>query len=127
MNQAKIIERKNAMKHRSLFFWAVSILLIAASLLISGCSSTGSPKGAYPTLKQTQMNVDWPMTRYRNAVSAGAVTQEMQQQVNAAYSNYQTAFAAALKAANNNDEVTTPDNVKAAANQVLQTLGAIPP
>ena len=50
-----------------------------------------------------------------------------QQQVNEAYNNYQTAFAAALKAANNNDEVTTPDNVKAAANQVIQTLGAIPP
>ena len=115
------------MKHRSLFFWVVSILLIAASLLVTGCASTGSTKGAYPTLKQTQINLDWPMTRYRNAVSAGAVTAAMQQQVNEAYSNYQTAFAAALKAANNNDEVTTPDNVKALASQVLQALAAIPP
>ena len=110
-----------------LFSWVVSILLIAASLLITGCSSTGSTKGAYPTLKQTQLNVDWPMTRYRNAVSAGAITLGEQQQVNEAYNNYQTAFAAALKAANNNDEVTTPDNVKALANQLLQVIGAIPP
>src|SRR3974390_1290075 len=104
------------MKNR-LFVWASLVLAISSCMLVEGCTSTGSTKGAYPTLKQTQMNVDWPMTRYRNAVSAGAVTPNMQQQVNAAYSNYQTAFAAALKAANNNDEVTTPDNVKAAANQ----------
>jgi len=115
------------MKHQAIFLWLVSIPVIWASLLLTGCTSTGSTKGAYPTLKQTQINLDWPMTRYRNAVSAGAVTPAMQQQVNEAYSNYQTAFAAALKAANNNDEVTTPDNVKALASQVLQALAAIPP
>jgi hypothetical protein len=124
--QTKIIERKNAMKNRPLFFWVFSMLLFSASMLVGGCTSSGSTKGAYPTLKQTRMNVDWPMTRYRNAVSAGAVTPEMQQQVNTAYQNYQQAFDAAVKAANGNYDVTTPDNVKALANQLLQTLGAIP-
>jgi hypothetical protein len=114
------------MKNR-LFFCASLVLALSASMLVGGCASTGSTKGAYPTLKQTQINVDWPMTRYRNAVSAGAVTPAMQQQVNEAYNNYQTAFAAAVKAANGNYEVTTPDNVKALANQVLQAIAAIPP
>jgi hypothetical protein len=114
------------MKNR-LFFCASLVLAISASMLVGGCASTGSTKGAYPTLKQTQINVDWPMTRYRNAVSAGAVTLGERQQVDEAYKNYQTAFAAAVKAANGNYEVTTPDNVKALANQVLQAIAAIPP
>jgi hypothetical protein len=113
------------MKHRSIFSWLVSILVISASLLMTGCTSTGSTKGAYPTLKQIQMNVDFPMRRYRNAVSAGAVTLGERQQVDEAYKNYQTAFAAAVKEANGNYEVTTPDNVKALANQVVEAIGAI--
>ena len=95
-------------------------------MLVGGCASAGSGKGAYPTLKQTRLNVDWPMTRYRNAVAAGAVTLGERQQVDEAYKNYQTAFAAAVKAANGNYEVTTPDNVKALANQLLQAIAAIP-
>ena len=113
------------MKNR-LFFCASLVLAISASMLVGGCASTGSTKGAYPTLKQTQINVDWPMTRYRNAVAAGAVTLGERQQVDEAYKNYQTAFAAAVKAANGNYEVTTPDNVKALANQLLQAIAAIP-
>ena len=113
------------MKGRALFFCALLTLLVSACLLMGGCASTGSGKGAYPTLKQTRMNVDWPMTRYRNAVSAGAVTLGERQQVDEAYKNYQQAFDAAVKSANNNLEVTTPDNVKALANQVLQAIGAI--
>jgi hypothetical protein len=114
------------MKMRSLLFCVFLILPLSASLLVNGCSSTGSPKGAYPTLKQTQMIVDWPMTRYRNAVSAGAVTLGEQQQVNAAYQSYQKAFSDAVQDAHSNYEATTPDNVKALANQVLAAIDAIP-
>ena len=113
------------MKNR-LFFCASLVLAISASMLVGGCASAGSGKGAYPTLKQTRLNVDWPMTRYRNAVAAGAVTLGERQQVDEAYKNYQTAFAAAVKEANGNYEVTTPDNVKALANQLLQAIAAIP-
>jgi len=95
-------------------------------MLVGGCASTGSSKGAYPTLKVTRMNVDWPMTRYRNAVSAGAVTLAERQRVDEAYNNFKRAFDAAVQAANNNDEATTPDNVKALANQVIATISAIP-
>ena len=112
------------MKKRIL--WSGCLVLVFACLLSGGCASTGSTKGAYPTLKQTRMNVDWPMTRYRNAVAAGAVTLGEQQQVNNAYSAYKSAFDAALKAANNNADATTPDNVKALANQLIAVLGAIP-
>jgi len=66
------------------------------------------------------------MTRYRNAVSAGAVTQAEQQQVNEAYNNFQKAFAEAVQAAHNDYEVTTPDNVKALANKVIEAIAAIP-
>jgi hypothetical protein len=124
MNRAK---GKTAMKNRSPISWVVSVLIISASWLITGCSSAGSVKGAYPTLKQTQINVDWPMTRYRNAVARGAVTPNMQQEVNAGYSNYQQAFDAAVRAANGNRDVTTPEQVKGLANRLIQTLGAIPP
>ena len=113
------------MKNR-LFVCASLVLAISASMLVGGCASAGSGKGAYPTLKQTRLNVDWPMTRYRNAVAAGAVTLGERQQVDEAYKNYQTAFDAAVKAANGNYEVTTPDNVKALANQLLQAIAAIP-
>ena len=114
------------MKARALFFCALLTLLISACMLVGGCSSAGGPKGAYPTLKQTRMNVDWPMTRYRNGVAAGAVTLGERQQVDAAYKNYKEAFDAAVQAANNNLEATTPDNVKALANRVIETISAIP-
>ena len=114
------------MKTRPLFFCPFLILTLSASLLVDGCTSAGASKGAYPTLKQTRMNVDWPMTRYRNAVSAGAVTLGEQQQVNAAYASFQKAFEAAVQDAHSNLDVTTPDNVKALANQVIEAISAIP-
>jgi hypothetical protein len=66
------------------------------------------------------------MTRYRNAVAAGAVTLGERQRVDEAYKNFQQAFDAAVQAAHNNYEVTTPDNVKALANQVIDAIAAIP-
>ena len=115
-----------SVKKRSIFFWVVPIVLIWASMLTGGCTSTGSGRGAYPTLKQIQMIVDRPMTRYRNAASAGAVTAGERQRVDEAYNNFLKAFDAAVKAANNNYEVTTPDNVKVLANQVIDAIAAIP-
>ena len=110
----------------SLLFCAGFVLSLSAALLAGGCASAGGPKGAYPTLKQTRMHVDWPMTRYRNAVAAGAVTLGERQQVDEAYQSFQKAFDAAVQAAHSNYEATTPDNVKALANQVIDTIQAIP-
>ena len=75
-----------------------TIISLTVALLASGCASTQSGHGAYPTLKQAQLNVESPMTRYRNAVAAGAVTLGERQEINAAYARYQSAFAAALQA-----------------------------
>ena len=62
----------------------------------------------------------------RNAVAAGRVTLGEQQQVNAAYGQFESAFKAAVQAAGGNYEVTTPDNVKALADQVINAISAIP-
>jgi hypothetical protein len=114
------------MKNR-LFFCASLVLAISASLLVGGCTSTGSARGAYPTLKQTRMNVDWPMTRFRNATAAGgAVTEGERQRVDSAYSDFKKAYDQAVQAAHNNLEATTPDNVKELANRVIETISAIP-
>jgi hypothetical protein len=72
------------------------------------------------------MNVDWPMNRYRNASAAGGLTLGERQRVDEAYNNFKKAFDAAVQAANSDYEVTTPDNVKALANQVIDTISAIP-
>jgi len=98
----------------------IAYALITFSLLLAGCA-TGPP-----TLKQIRMDVDWPMTRYRNAVTAGAVTLGEQQQVNEAYNNYQKAFDNAVQAAHSNYEAPAPANVKALANQVTEAIAAIP-
>lgn len=103
---------------------ATLALALSAAILLSGCA--GSSKGAYPTLKQTRMNVDWPMTRYRNGVAAGAVTLGERERVDAAYKNYKQAFDAAVQDAHSNLDVTTPDNVKVLANQVIEAISAIP-
>lgn len=104
----------------------ISALLLTVALIVTGCASTQSGQGAYPTLKQTQMNVDWPMTRYRNASAAGALTLAERQNIDAAYTRYRTAFDAAVKEAGGNMSVTTPDNVKQLTNELLTALGALP-
>ena len=114
------------MRIRAFLHGLFLIQLLSASLLVDGCSSAGSTKGAYPTLKQTRMNVDWPMTRYRNGVAAGAVTLGERERVDAAYKNYKEAFDAAVRDAHSNLDVTTPDNVKVLANQVIAAISAIP-
>jgi multidrug resistance efflux pump len=101
-----------------------TFLSLFIALLMAGCASSQS--GTDPDLKQIDMDVSWPMTRYRNIVSGGAVTRGEQDQVNAAYAKYQAAYGAALKAANGNVHASSPDNVKAAANEVIRILSSIP-
>ena len=66
------------------------------------------------------------MTRFRNAEVWGRLTRGEKERGNAAYSNYKTAFDAALQAANGNYNAPTPDNVKALANEAIRVLSAIP-
>jgi hypothetical protein len=120
----KIVERHSItnMKNKN---WQVGflILLLVAAGFAGGCASGG---GAYPTLRATEVNVDAPMTRYRNAVSEGRVTTGMQERVNQAYAAYKKGFDAALKAANDDRGAHTPDDVQALANQLLTVLGEVP-
>ena len=114
------------MQSRSSPFCALLMLSNAALLLVGGCSSAGPGQGGSPTLKQTRMRVEGPMLRYRNEVTAGAVTLAERQRVDAAYKNFQQAYAAALQAAGSNEHAPTPDNLKALANQVVDAVAAIP-
>jgi hypothetical protein len=100
------------------------VMTLWSALVLGGCATTNSAN--YPTLKQTQLNVSWPMTRYRNAADFGKLTLEEKDRMNAAYAAYQSAFNQALQAAGGNYDAPTPDNVKALANQVIQVLSSIP-
>ena len=98
--------------------------MLCMALLLSGCASLQNPN--YPTLKQTDINVSWPMTNYRNASSAGRLTLAEKQRIDQAYAQYQAAYNQALQAAGGNTNAPTPDNVKALANQVIQAISATP-
>ncbi|HWX20519.1 MAG TPA: hypothetical protein VN578_11530 [Candidatus Binatia bacterium] len=97
------------------------LLPLLMAVLLSGCSSPN-----YPTLKQTQIHVSWPMTGYRNASYAGRLTLGEKERVNAAYAEYQGAFDKALQAAHGNYDAPTPDNVKVLAYEVIRVISAIP-
>lgn len=99
------------------------VLLLVAGLL-SGCASRQAVP--YPSLRQTQINVSWPMTRYRNAAAFGDLTLGERERVNAAYAQYQAAFNQAIEAAHGNYDSPTPDNVKALANEIIRVISAIP-
>ena len=104
---------------------AAALLAMSALLLLpSGCSMLNS--GGSRTLKQTEIDVSWPMTRFRNAVAAGTVTRGEQEQVNSAYASYEAAYREALQAVNHNRDAPTPDNVKALATKVIGAIDAIP-
>ena len=108
------------MKSKTSYVCFVILSLLLAGL-VGGCAT-----GAYPTLRNTEVNVDAQMTRYRNAVTQDRVTLGMQQQVSQAYNAYKAGFDAALKAAGNNYGAHTPDNVQSLANQLFTTLGEVP-
>jgi len=99
--------------------------MVLLAVAVAGCSSTNAKN--YPTLKQTQTNVSWPMTRYRNAVREFVpITKEEQERVEKAYADYDTAFDAAVQAAHGNLDAPTPDNVKALATELIRVVETIP-
>ena len=110
-------------RHRPLigiFTAAVFVLL----LVLPGCSTMNS--GGSRTLKQTEMDVSWPMMRYRNACSTGRVTRGEKEQVNSDYADFETAYQQALAAANNDRNAPAPENVKELATKVIGAIQAIP-
>jgi len=108
------------LKIQKLAAFVVLVLL----LVLPGCSTANS--GGSRTLSQTDMDVSWPMTRFRNAVAAGAVTRGEQELVNSAYASYEAAYREALQTANDNRSAPAPDNVKALATKVIAAVESIP-
>ena len=107
--------------------YSLRLLFLPALLLafvLAGCSSTQSAN--YPTLKQTDIHVSWPMTHYRNAAAFGHLTLGEKERINAAYSAYETAYNQALQAAGGNRDAPTPENVKVLANEVVRVISATP-
>src|SRR4051794_2726499 len=109
-------------KYASWFGWIVPALLLV--LALDGCGSTRS--GTYPTLKQVQLHVSWPMTRYRNAAAFGGLTLAERQRMEAAYADFQAAFNQALAEAGGNYDAPAPEYVKERANEVHNVLAGIP-
>ncbi len=103
---------------------SVLLLLILPAILLTlisgGCASTES--GAYRTLKKTQIDVSWAMTRYRNAAAFGKLSLGERERVNQAYAAYESAFNRALQAAGGNQDAPTPDDVKARADEVIRLI-----
>ena len=87
-----------------------------------GCASMSGP----PTLKQTDIQMSWQMTRFQNAVEAGRLTSGQKEQGNAACSAYQAAYAQALEAAHGDRNAPTPDDLVAVANQTIRVLSSMP-
>jgi len=112
---------------------ALTVVLLA-TLFVSGCASSsggsegpgGSSSGGGRSLKEVDMDVSSPMTRYRNSISSGNITQGEQQQVNSTYSQYRAAYDQALQAADNNRDAPAPANVKSLATQLIGELQTIP-
>jgi hypothetical protein len=98
------------------------ILFISGCSTGSGGSSSPGGSGGSRTLKQVDMDVSWPMTRFRNAVAAGAMTQGEQDRVNGAYARYRSAYSEALQAANNNGDAPAPNNVTTLATEVISAV-----
>src|ERR1700685_3322181 len=98
------------------------LLALAALCIISGCATTNN---SY-SLKQTRNDVDFAMNRFHNEVSFGHIAASLQPEVNKAYQDYKTAFAAAAQQANSNYDAPAPDNVKQLANHLLSIIASIP-
>jgi hypothetical protein len=60
------------------------------------------------------------------AIATWGLTLGERERGNAAYSAYKTAFDEALRAANGNSKESTPEHVKALANEAIRVLSAIP-
>jgi hypothetical protein len=126
----------NPKKQEAALFGSL-LLTLLLMLLVSGCtsgsgasnsaggSSSGSSSSGGRTLKETDMDVSWPMTKFRNAAGFGKVTATEQKEVNDAYARYEAAYREALQAAHNNPNAPAPANVKALANQVIEAVQSI--
>lgn len=112
------------MKHR-IISSVVFPLLLALALVLSGCGSIhfGAKNR---TLKQTQMDISWPMTHYLIAAGFGALTLAERERINTAYPAYQAAFDQALQEAGGNYDAPSPDYLKVRANQLIVVLSGIP-
>jgi hypothetical protein len=102
---------------------AVVVPVIIAVLAMVGCASSSS--NGVLTLKQTQINVDWKMTAYQNALARGGVTEGQRQRVTAAQQAYQQAFQKALAGTGGNLGAPTPPEVQAAADQVIAAVNNV--
>jgi len=102
------------------------VLMGACIMMLSlGCPTTSSGTRQL-TLKETSDQVEDAMLTYRNASIAGALTAAQTEGIKAAYKNYKTAYDAALAQAGSGKNAASPDNVKAAAEQVIARVSAIP-
>ncbi|MDB6068124.1 MAG: hypothetical protein JWR26_4332 [Pedosphaera sp.] len=100
------------------------MLALLLATVLGGCTST--QPGTYPTIKQTQLNVTGPMTRYQTAAGFGGLTLAEKERMNSAIAAYRAAYNQALQAAGGNADTPAPDYLNQRANELIQTLAGIP-
>jgi hypothetical protein len=105
------------------FVFRAAFALFSLTLLLAGCTSPSG--GGALTLKETRMNVDWKMVAYQEAVTAGNVTQALQQRVSATHQAYQAAFRQALADAKGNLRAPTPAQLGQLATQLIGMIDAL--
>ena len=103
--------------------FALLVIVFVTVFLVAGCASVSGPV----TLKMTRDDADWGMVRFNNRASVGGlITPQEEERVKSAYKAYLTAFDQAVKQANGNLDVPTPDNVKQLADKLASALASVP-
>lgn len=101
------------------------LISLLSVLLNCGCASTDSG-GEGLTLQQTHQQVEDAMIGFRNASIAGNTTTAQQEAIQAAYTQYKAAYETALAQAGSDLKAPAPENVKAAAEDVVAKVTAMP-
>jgi hypothetical protein len=102
----------------------VASLLTSPVVFLSGCA-TSSRKVAYQTLASVEATVDAAMQRYADLVVRGQVPADIQAKVKQAYEAYQTAFHAAVTAAQLNVNSAAPADVAKLGDDVANLIKII--
>ena len=112
--------------------WLAIVGLFGATLLFTpGCAVfTGKSPVTYEATRYQSFRDVWTVTRkayeaHLLQVARGKVSIEDQQDINAAWNAYRSAYLIALDAARNNEQAFTPENVRKLADDLLTLISAL--
>jgi len=103
----------------------VALMGVSVATVDIGCASTPATGGEI-SLDQTYQQVEEAMLKFRDESIGGNLTNAEREGVQTAYKGFQTAYKSALAVAGSNKKSAAPDSVKAAAEDVVARVSAIP-